>query len=224
MSYVAMDKELDFQHPFLVLSDDNNICQTWDSALQNDKSKDIYSKFSEEEQSRIQGNLKSRTCQMINNVNKCFTTNGELETCNKLPDESPKNIREIMSKIDTIAQKKKSEMLVILHRFIEKKRSYINTLINDYASRKTMINMNDGYKQITTSSITKNQELNNDLGNKIDKLDDLKEFATNDNKNIRNTIEWYSQKNNFLKTVLKFLLIIMIIVNTLFILNIQLNN
>ena len=223
MSYVAMDKELDFQHPFLVLSDDNNVCQTWDSALQNDQSKDIYSKFSEEEQSRIQGNLKSRTCQMIDNVNKCFTTNGELETCNKLPDESPKNIREIMSKIDTIAQKKKSEMLVILHRFIEKKRSHINTLINDYASRKTMINMNDGYKQITTSSITKNQELNNDLGNEIDKLDDLKEFATNDNKNIRNTIEWYSQKNNFLKTVLRFLLIIMVLVNTLFILNIQLN-
>ena len=224
MSYVAIDKELDFPHPFLVLSDNNNVCQTWDSALENVQSKDIYSKFSEEEQSRIQGNLKSRTCQMIDNVNKCFTPNGELETCKKLQDDSPKNIREIMSKIDTMAQKKKGEMLVILNRFIEKKRANINTLINDYASRKTMINMNDGYKQITNSSITKNQELNNDLGNEIDKLDDLKEFATNDNKNIRNTIEWYSQKNNFLKTVLKVLLIIMILVNILFILNIQLNN
>ena len=223
MSYVAMDKELNFPHPFLVLSDDNNVCQTWDNALENVNFKDSYSKFSEEEQSRIQSNLKSRTCQMINNVNKCFTTNGSLETCKKLPDESPKNIREIMSKIDTMAQKKKSEMLVILNRFIEKKRSHINTLINEYASRKTMINMNDGYKQITNSSITKNQELNNDLSNEIDKIDDLKEFATNDNKNIRYNIEWYSQKNNFLKTVLKILLIIMILVNILFILNIQLN-
>ena len=224
MSYVAMDKELDFPHPFLVLSDNNNVCQSWGNALENVQFKNTYSNFSEEEQSRIQGNLKNRTCQMIDNVNKCFTTNGQLETCNKLPDESPKNIREIMSKIDTIAQNKKSEMLVILKKFVEKKRSNINILINDYASRKTMINMNDGYKQITNSSITKNQELNNDLGDEIDKLDDLKEFSINDTKNVRNTIEWYSQKNNFLKTVLKFLLIIMILVNTLFILNIQLNN
>jgi hypothetical protein len=223
MSYVEMDKELDYQHPFLVLSDNNNICQRWDNALENTQFKDIYSNFSEEDQSKIQGNLKNRTCQMIDNVNKCFTTNGQLETCNKLPDEDPKNIREIMSKIDTIAQNKKNEILIKLKRIIDKKRLTIDSLINQYASRKTMINMNEGYKAITNSSITKNQEINNDLSNEIDSVDNLKEFATNDNYNIRNTIKWYSEKNNFLKYIIKILLIIMILVNTLFILNIQLN-
>ena len=204
MSYVEMDKDLDYPHPFLVLSDNDNMCQIWDNALENTQFKDIYSNFSEEDQSKIQGNLKNRTCQMIDNVNKCFTTNGQLETCNKLPDEDPKNIREIMSKIDTIAQNKKNEILVKLKRIIDKKRLTIDSLINQYASRKTMINMNEGYKAITNSSITKNQEINNDLSNEIDSVDNLKEFATNDNYNIRNTIKWYSEKNNFLKSIIKF--------------------
>ena len=219
-----MDNELDYQHPFLVLSDNNNICQTWGNALQNSNFIDnSYNKFSEEDKKIIQDNLKTRTCQMIDNVNQCFTTNGLLETCKKLPDEHPKSIRDIMTKIDTMAQNKKNEMLVKLTRVVEKKRLEIDTLINQYASRKTMINMNQGYKAITTSSINKNQELKNNLGDEINDVDNLKEFATNDNKIIRNTIEWYYLKNNIIKVALRVLLCFMVFINFLFILNIRLN-
>jgi hypothetical protein len=224
MSYISMDNELDYKHPFLVLSDNNNICQTWGNALQNSNFVDnTYNKFSEEDQKKIKDNLKNRTCQMIDNVNQCFTTNGLLETCKKLPDEHPKSIREIMTKIDTMAQNKKNEMLVKLTRVIEKKRLQIDSLINQYASRKTMISMNQGFKTITTSSINKNQELKNDLGHEIDDVDNLKEFATNDNKIIRNTMEWYSYKNNIIKITLKVLLCFMVFINFLFILTIRLN-
>ena len=219
-----MDNELDYQHPFLVLSDNNNICQTWGNALQNNNFIDNnYNKFSEEDKKRIQDNLKTRNCQMIDNVNQCFTTDGLLETCKKLPDEHPKSIRDIMTKIDTMAQNKKNEMLVKLTSVVEKKRLEIDTLINQYASRKTMINMNQGYKAITTSSINKNQELKNDLGDEINDVDNLKEYATNDNKIIRNTMEWYYLKNNIIKVALRVLLCIMVFINFLFILNIRLN-
>jgi hypothetical protein len=131
MAYSKDDPELDYPQPFLLLTDNGNICQTWESAFKDPNFKKEYDTMSEADKKTISNNLKTRTCQSIKNVNQCFTINGEFETCNNLANEDPKSIRKIMSEIDTVAEAKKAEMLNEIDQYIEKRRDIIDNLIDN---------------------------------------------------------------------------------------------
>ncbi len=224
MSYVANDNTLEYPQPFAIISDNNNICQTWGESLKNRTFKNIYKTYPDNVKKNIINNFKNRKCQTINNVSQCFTLNGKMETCDKIGSNDPKSIRNIMTQIDKIAESKKGPIIRKLNQFIEKKRLILDNLIENYSTRQNMMNMNQGYKNLAESSISKNEETKNMLGNEIVKIDELKDSKQGSLKKKRQTIMWYNNAYTILRKILWWALIILIIVEIAYILSIRLDN
>jgi hypothetical protein len=224
MSYVANDNKLDYQHPFPVISDSHNICQTWQDALRSRSFKKTFETFPDDVKNNIKGNLDNRKCQTINNVSQCFTLNGMLETCNNIGNDDPKSIRNIMMQIDRIAESKKGPIIRKLNQFVEKKRLILDNLIENYSTRQNMKNMNQGYNSLAESNISKNEETKNMLGNDMVKVDELKDSSQSILNKKRQTISWYVKGQSLLKKILWWTLVILIIVEILYILGIRLDN
>jgi alpha-L-fucosidase len=224
MSYVENDNALEYPYPFAVISDRDNICQTWGKSFKNSNFTNIYNTYPEDIKKNIQQNLDNRKCQTINNVNQCFTLNGQMESCTKFESEDPKSIRNIMTQIDKIADSKKGPIIIKLQQFIEKKRTILDNLIENYSTRRNMMNMNQGYKNLTESTVSKNEETKNMLGGEIAKVDELKDSVEGSFKKKRQNISWYTDKNLLFRRILWWLLVILIIVEVLYILSIRLNN
>ena len=223
MSLISLDKQLDYPYPFLVVSDNNNICQTWEKALTNNDNKNRYNKFKDEDKKNIQTVLKERTCQSVDGVKQCFTVNGQLETCNKLPDEHPKSIRQIMTQIDRKTEKKRNEMITPLEKLIEKKSVVMDNLIQHHATRQNMLEMNEGYHKLADKNTEYNIGKKAEIGDDIDASEDLKNNAEGQFKALRSSIYWYTDKNNVFVTIVKILLSIIIAIEFLYILSIKLD-
>jgi hypothetical protein len=219
---ISDESKMDFPHPFLVLSDNQNICQTWETAFNNPKFKSKYDILTETEKNTIYSNLKTRTCQSVDNVMQCFTINGEFETCKNLQDEEPKSIRKIMSEIDTITNSKKGTMIQNLNKFVNKKREVVDNLINNYISRKEMLDMHSGFMSLADQNIERNIEEKNMLADDLNKTQELKEFTNSELSKTRSDIEWYNYRYKILITVVKVLLSILILIEFIYILMIKL--
>jgi hypothetical protein len=224
MSYVPNDNSLEYPQPFAIVSDNNNICQTWKDSLINTSFKNIYDKYPDDVKNNIKNNSNNRKCQTINNVSQCFTLNGQMETCNKITTDDPKSIRNIMIQIDKIAESKKGPIIRKLNQFIEKKRLILDNLVEHHSTRQNMINMNQGYKKLADSNILKNEETKNKLGNEIVKVDELKESTDGVLTAKRKKIKWYNNTYLILTRILWWSLVILIIVEFVYILSIRLNN
>lgn len=224
MSYVANDNSLEYPQPFAIVSDNNNICQTWKESLINSSFKNIYDKYPADVKNNINNNSNNRKCQTINNVSQCFTLNGQMETCNKIGTDEPKSIRNIMIQIDKIAESKKGPIIRKLNQFIEKKRLILDNLVEHHSTRQNMINMNQGYKKLAESSVIKNEETKNKLGNEIVKVDQLKDSTYGVLTAKRKNIKWYNNAYITLSRILWWSLVILIIVEFAYILSIRLNN
>jgi hypothetical protein len=224
MSYVSNDNTLEYPHPFAVVSDNNNICQTWRESLRSKTFKNIYNTYPDDVKKNIKNNFNNRKCQTINNVSQCFTLNGKMETCNKIGTDDPKSIRNIMMQIDKIAESKKGPIIRKLNQFVEKKRLILDNLIENYSTRQNMMNMNQGYKSLAESSVSKNEKTKNMLGNEIVKVDELKDSTQGILSKKRQNIIWYNDKQSILRRVLWWALVILIIVEILYILSIRLDN
>jgi hypothetical protein len=212
MSNISDDSKLDFPHPFLVVSDNNNICQTWESAFLNNKFKTKYDTLSEAEKKPISDNLKTRTCKSIENVMQCFTINGEFETCNNLQNEEPKSIRSVMSEIDIVINSKKGTMIQDLNNYINKKREVVDNLVSNYISRKQMIDMHSGFMNLADENIEKNIEEKNMLANDLNSTEELKEFTYSELSKKRADIEWYNNMYKILIIFVKVLLSLLILI------------
>jgi hypothetical protein len=224
MSYVANDNNLEYPQPFHVISDENNICQTWGESLKTKSFKNIYNIYPEDVKKNIKDNSNNRKCQTINNVSQCFTLNGKMETCNKIGSDDPKSIRNIMTQIDKIAESKKGPIIRKLNQFVEKKRLILDNLIENYSTRQNMMNMNQGYKNLADSSVSKNEETKNMLGNQIVKVDELKDTTQGILSKKRKNITWYNNAHIILSRILWWSLVILIIVEIVYILSIRLDN
>jgi hypothetical protein len=224
MSYVANDNNLEYPHPFPVISDDNNICQPWKTAMRSKNFNNIYNTYSEDVKKNIRDNSNNRKCQIIDNVSQCFTLNEKMETCKNTGSNDPKSIRQIMTQIDKIAESKKGLVLRKLKQFVDKKRLILDNLIENYSTRKNMINMNQGYKTLAESSVSKNEETKNMLGNQIVKVDELKDSTEGVLNLKRKNIKWYNNIYMILRRILWWSLVILIIVEIVYILSIRLDN
>jgi hypothetical protein len=222
MSLISLDSKLEYPHPFIIASDNKNPCQTWEKALQNPELKKAYNKFNDIDKKNIDNALKERTCQSIDGVKQCFTVNGLLETCKKLPEEHPKNIRHYMKNIDNTAQTKKKEMITPLEQLIDKKSTIIDNLIQHYTSKMNAVEINNGYNKLAEKNIEFNTSKKSEVGDDIEKAEDLKANAEGTFGFNRQFINWYTNKNILFITIIKFLLIIIIVVEFLFILSIRL--
>ena len=140
----------------------------------------------------INNNFDNRKCQTINNVSQCFTLNNQMESCNKIGSDDPKSIRNIMTEIDKIAESKKGPIIRKLNQFVEKKRIILDNLIENYSTRQNMINMNQGYKSLAETSVSKNEETKNMLGDEIVKVDELKDSTEGSLTKKRKTVNWYN--------------------------------
>jgi len=224
MSYVPNDNSLEYPQPFAIVSDNNNICQTWKDALINTSFKNIYNTYPTDVKNNINSNSNNRKCQTINNVSQCFTLNGQMETCNKIVTDDPKSIRNIMIQIDKIAESKKGPIIRKLNQFVGKKRLILDNLVEHHSTRRNMINMNQGYKTLADSSVIKNEETKNKLGNEIVKVDELKDSTEGVLTAKRKNIKWYNNAYRILSRILWWSLVILIIVEFAYILSIRLNN
>jgi hypothetical protein len=213
------DNNLDYAHPYLVLSDDNNICKTWQTALNDSNFKDDYNSFNDIERSNIDNNLENRTCQSIKGTKKCFTVNGVLETCNNLQNQIPKTIKPIMTRLDNEINDKKKIDVNNLNKFIKEKDTLLTNLINQYTSRKDLLNTNESYHSTIDLEINKKEKDEVELGDKIDKIDNLKEFTIEDIKDERSKFFWYQTYNKIINMILKGLLSIYILIIIMFLLH-----
>ncbi len=207
---IVNDKNLVFNYPFLVLSDNNNICKTWEKALENADFKAEYNLLGEKDKKNIDDNLQSRTCQTINNIKQCFTSAGKLETCSGIKKDNPNNMSNIMTKITKELSDKKNIDIKKLDDETQNRRTVIDNLITHYTNRKEMLNMNDGYHNTIDESINKRRQEEVELGDNIDKTDNLKEFSQEDIKNERSSFFWYQSKNKIINKIIWYLLIIFI--------------
>jgi hypothetical protein len=219
---ISDESKLDFPQPFLVVSDNHNICQTWETAFYNPKFKSKYDNLTEAEKNTISNNLKTRTCQSVDNVMQCFTINGEFETCKNLQDEEPKSIRKIMNDIDTATNSKKGIMIQDLNNFINRKREVVDNLVNNYISRKEMLDMHSGFMNLADQNIQKNIEEKNILADDLNKNEELKEFTYSELSKKRSDIEWYNYRYKMLIIVVKVLLSILILIEFIYMLMIRL--
>ncbi len=222
MSLISLDSKLEYPHPFIIASDNKNPCQTWEKALKNPELKKTYDKFNAIDKKNINKSLKERTCQSIDGVNQCFTVNGLLETCKKLPEEHPKNIRHYMKDIDDASQAKKKEMITPLEQLIEKKTTIFDHLIQNYTAKMNAIEINNGYNKLADKTIEFNTTKKSEVGDDIEKSENLKNNAEGVFGLNRKFIDWYNNKNSLFIIIIKILLIIIIIIEFLFILSIRL--
>ncbi len=213
------DNNLDFGHPFLVLTDNNNICKTWESAFNDESFKNDYNSFSDTEKNNITDNLQNRTCQSIKGVKQCFTANGILETCNNLQTQVPKTIKQLMNQNSNDLNQIKNKELNNLKIFVNEKDTLLTNLINQYTSRKDLLNTNESYHQTIDTELNKKEKDMVDLGDKIEKIDNLKEFTTEDIKDERSNFFWYQTNNKTINLIIRILLFIYIILIMLFLLN-----
>jgi len=209
-SEIVNDKNLVFNYPFLVLSDNNNICKTWEKALEDTTFKAEYDLLNEKDKKKIADNLQSRTCQPINNINQCFTTSGKLETCSGIKKDNPNNMVNLMAKISKELSNKKTTDIKNLDAETQNTTTLIDNLITQYTNRKEMLNMNDGYHNTIDESINKRKQEEVELGDNIEKIDNLKEFTQEDIKDERSGFFWYQSKNKIINKIIKYLLIIFI--------------
>jgi hypothetical protein len=207
-SEIVNDKKLVFNYPFLVLSDNNNICKTWEKALEDTSFKAEYNLLNEKDKKNIEKNLQSRTCQTINNIKQCFTTSGKLETCSEIKKDNPNNMSNIMAKISKDLSNKKKKDIKKLDDETESRTTLINNLITQYTNRKEMLNMNDGYHNTIDESINKRRQEETELGDNIEKINNLKEFTQEDIKDERSGVFWYQSKNKIINKIIRYLLII----------------
>ena len=209
-SEIVNDKNLVFNYPFLVLSDNNNICKTWEKALEDTNFKAEYDLLNEKDKKNINNNLQSRSCQSINNIKQCFTTSGKLETCSGIKKDNPNNMVNIMAKISKELSKKKNTDIKNLDAETQNTTTLVDNLISQYTSRKEMLNMNDGYHNTIDESINKRKQEEVELGDNIEKIDNLKEFTQEDIKDERSLFFWYQSNNKIVNKIIWYLLIIFI--------------
>jgi hypothetical protein len=129
-----------------------------------------------------------------------------------------------MIQIDKIAESKKGPIIRKLNQFIEKKRLILDNLVEHHSTRQNMINMNQGYKTLADSSVLKNEETKNKLGNEIVKVDELKDLTDGVLTAKRKKIKWYNNTYIILNRILWWSLVILIIVEFAYILSIRLDN
>ncbi len=204
-SQIVNDKNLVFNYPFLVLSDNNNICKTWEKALEDSNFKTEYDLLNEIDKKNIDTNLQSRTCQSINNIKQCFTTAGTLETCSAIKKDNPNNMVNLMAKISKELQDKKTQDIKNLDDETKNTTTLLDNLITQYTNRQEML-------------INKRTQEEVELGDNIDKIDNLKEFSQENIKDFRSKFLWYQKKNNTINKIIRYLLFIFIFVIVIYIL------
>jgi hypothetical protein len=207
------DPNLDVMNNNLLLaSDNNNICLVWSDALTNKSMSSIFDNLSDNEKKLIKqdGNYNSRKCLSINNINQCFTPNGVLETCNKLESSNRNELRQGMTRINNEIDVNKNKEHAEFDSLIAKKTDEVNTLIKSYSSRQDMLNMNNGYHKMLDKNINQKTKEENELGDNLNKIDDLKNFIVEDIKDVRKKQFWYQTTNSTLTKSLWILLIILL--------------
>jgi hypothetical protein len=209
------DPNLDVMNNNLILAtDNNNICLVWSDALADKSMSSIFDNLSENEKKLIRqtDNYNSRKCLSINNISQCFTPNGTLETCTKLESSNRNQLRQEMTGINNEISATRNKEYADFDNLITKKTDEVNTLIKSYSSRQDMLNMNNGYHKMLDKNIAQKTKEENELGDNLDKIDDLKNFMVEDIKDVRKNQFWYESKNSILSKSLWFLLIILILV------------
>jgi hypothetical protein len=223
-SVIVKDNKLIFNYPFLVMSDNNNICKTWETALEDNAFKSEYDTFNVKDKEKINKNMKSRTCQTINNINQCFTTAGQLETCSPIKKDNPNNMNTILTKIKKQLSDKKKVDIKNLDNEMNKITSLADNLITQYSNRQEMLNMNEGYHNTIDESINARRKEETNLGDNLDKIDNLKEYTQEDIRDTRNSFFWYQSKNNIVEQIMRYSLLFFIICIVFYILMVPYNS
>jgi DNA repair ATPase RecN len=218
------DNKLNFPYPHLIMSDNKNICQTWENALQDSEFKNMYDDFTEEGKKTIDENLSSRICLTVDNENvpKCYTTNRKFETCGELAKEAPNSLTAEMETLKIEIQTTKTQMMNEMLTFVNQKREQLTTLIDTYTAKQDMVNMNQGYHDLAADSIEEKKEKKSQLVDSIDQVDNLKNNASQIMTNKRKNLSGYQNKNNWINRFMWWFLLILLIIITLYLMSLPL--
>ncbi len=220
-----IDNKLDYPYTELIITNDRDICQTWELALEDSDFKNRYDEFSEESKNLINDNLSSRKCLTVDNENvpKCYTTNRKFEICGNLTKEIPNNLNVEMTDINNQISKVKKEMMDEIVTFVEDKREKLNNLIDSYVSKETMVSMNKGYNNLVDDSIDENKEKKSQFVDAIEEVENLKNSASENMTYKRKNFTWYQNKNNIIKTFMWWFLLILLFIVTLYLMSLPLS-
>ncbi len=218
------DNKLTFPYPYLIMSNNKNICQTWENALQDSEFKNMYDDFTDEAKQSIDDNLSSRICLNVDNENvpKCYTTNRKFEACGELANESPNSLKAEMTTLKTQIQTAKTQMMDEMLTFVNQKRDALTTLIDTYAAKQDMVNMNQGYHDLAANSIEEKKEKKSQLADSIEQVDNLKNNASQTMTNKRKNLSGYQKKNSWINRFMWWFLLILLIVITLYLMSLPL--
>ncbi len=218
------DNKLVFPYPYLIMTDNKNMCQTWETALQDSEFKTMYDDFTDEAKENINDNLSSRICLNIDtdNVPKCYTTNKKFETCGELAKELPNSLKAEMADINSQIQKTKKEMMDEMVTFVNGKRDKLTTLIDTHAAKQEMVNMNQGYHDLAENSIEDKKEKKSQLADSFEEVDNLKNNASQNMSNKRKQLSLYQTRNSWIETFMWWFLLILLIVVTLYLMSLPL--
>jgi hypothetical protein len=218
------DNKLDFPYPYLIISDNKNMCKTWEAALEDSEFKNMYDDFTDEAKQNINDNSSSRMCLKVDgdNIPKCYTTNNKFETCGELAKELPNSLKTTMAKVNSEIVKIKKEMMDEIIVFVNDKRDQLTNLIDINTSKQEMVNMNKGYNDLAENSIEDKKEKKSQLADSIEETDNLKNYASQNMTNKRKEITSYQKKNSWIETFMWWFLLVLLIVITLYLMTIPL--
>jgi hypothetical protein len=215
---VNNDTNIDSSNPYVMASAGNTICLNWESYLNSPDMKQSYDELTEEEKNNIQNNSKTRTCQSINNISQCFTSNGFLENCNE--PQNKDDLKQALIGVNQTIDEEKNQQYAELEKNYADKSDKLTNLIKEYSSRQDMLRMNKGYHNLLDKSIVNSRKDQNTLGENLDNIDNLKNFMVENIKTVRTNQYWYEEKNKTLITVLRFSFVILILLMIIYMLSI----
>jgi ATP-dependent Zn protease len=218
------DNALDFPYPYLIVTDNKNMCKTWQTALEDSEFKNMYDDFTDEAKETINDNLTSRICLKVDNadVAKCYTTNNKFETCGEFKKELPNSLRAEMAQIKTQLQRTKQQNLDEMLTYVNDKRAKLTTLIEINTSKQEMVNMNQGYNDLADDSIEEKKEKKSLLTDSIEEVDNLNNYASQNMSNKRKQLTSYQKRNSWVETFMWWFLLILLIVITLYFMSLPL--
>jgi hypothetical protein len=221
---ILNDNKVEYQFPFLVMADNNYPCRKWEDAINDKNFQELYKKFSDDEKDQITKNMSNRTCLAFNGGNKCYTVNGVLESCKQLPKEKPNSIAIQMNRVDVAINASKEPTMNALSKLVEQHRERLSSLIEQHTTRQNMIKMNGNFKRLTLDNLTEQEKKEVDLINDMNKIDDTKQYTEQKLKILRDNVKWYEYYNQKIRTLMWYLLIILILGIILFIMSLPSNS
>jgi hypothetical protein len=213
--------KVEYPIPFLVMADNNYPCRKWEDAMNDTNFKELYDEMSDDEKEKIAQNLSNRTCLAFSGGDKCYTVNGVLESCKQLPKEKPNSIAVQMGKVDAAINASKEPTLTKLSKLVEQKREKLSSLIEQHTTRQNMIKMNTNFKRLTLDNLNDQEKKEVDLINDLNQIDNTKQYTEETLKILRDNVKWYEYYNQKMRTIIWYLLILLILAIMLFMMSIR---